>query len=69
MPFTKKPDGVDEETLKLLDNAMTKLWLEQVAIGAGQKGASPETHSAIQDQLRFLKEPHKRQPLRKVSSK
>ncbi|MFM7085050.1 MAG: hypothetical protein ACKOW3_08620 [Hyphomicrobium sp.] len=66
MPFTKKPDGMDDETLKLLDNAMTKLWLEQVAIGAGQKGASSETHSAIQDQLRLLKEPHKRHLTRKV---
>lgn len=67
MPFTKKPDGVDEDTLKLLDNAMTKLWLEQVAIGAGQKGASSETQTAIQDQLRLLKEPYKRHPTRKVA--
>lgn len=67
MPFTKKPDGVDEETLKLLDTAMTKLWLEQVAIGAGQKGASSETHAEIQDQLRILSEPHKRYPTRKAS--
>ena len=67
MPFTKKPDGVDDETLRMLDNAMTKLWLEQVAIGAEEKGASSETHSAIQEQLRLLKEPHKRHSTRKVS--
>lgn len=41
MPFIQKPDGFSSEALELLDTAMTKLWLEQVAIAAAQNGVSP----------------------------
>lgn len=37
-PFIEKPEGFSSETLELLDNALTKLWLEQVAIGAAMSG-------------------------------
>ncbi len=37
-PFIEKPEGFSSETLELLDTALTKLWLEQVAIGAAMSG-------------------------------
>ncbi len=47
MPFIEKPEGLSAATLELLDAALTKLWLEQVAIGAALRGApAPDANAA-----------------------
>lgn len=56
MPFEKMPDGFSHEALGLLDIAMTKLWLEQVAIGASLNGASPEMRASLRNDVRRLNE-------------
>jgi hypothetical protein len=35
----------------LLDHALTRLWLEQVAIGAALSGASADVRAALQDNI------------------
>ena len=40
-PFTSQPEGFSTGALKLLDDALTRLWLEQVAIGATMSGLEP----------------------------
>jgi hypothetical protein len=55
-PFDETPPGFRPESLELLDIAMTKLWLEQVAIGATQSGASPEVRNSVNTSIRLLKE-------------
>ena len=40
-PFTGQPEGFSAGALELLDEALTKLWLEQVAIGAAMSGLQP----------------------------
>lgn len=37
-PFVEKPEGFSSDTLQLLDTALNRLWLEQVAIGAAMNG-------------------------------
>lgn len=39
MPFLEHPPGFGPESLRLLDVALTRLWMERVAIGASQKCA------------------------------
>lgn len=39
MPFPKKPDGISAVSLRLLDLAMTRAWLVQVATGASESNA------------------------------
>lgn len=56
MPFEKIPDGFSPESLRLLDVAMTKLWLQQVALGAAHTGANSTVHAAVQDKVRRLEE-------------
>jgi hypothetical protein len=41
-PFTSQPEGFSSGTLELLDDALTRLWLEQVAIGATMSGLEPD---------------------------
>jgi hypothetical protein len=41
VPFIHKPDGLSSGALELLDTAMTKLWLDQVAIAAAKNGVTP----------------------------
>lgn len=55
-PFSETPPGFRPETLNLLDAAMTRLWLEQVAIGASQSGASPEVRESVDTKIRRIKE-------------
>lgn len=54
MPFKKKPDGFSPESLGLLDFAMTKLWLQQVAVGASLSGAESAVQMSLQDKVRRL---------------
>jgi len=56
MPFPRKPAGFSTETLGLLDVAMTKLWLEQVAIGASLGNADPTLRASLRDQMGRLNE-------------
>lgn len=49
MPFPENPFGFSPQTARLLDAAMTKLWLEQVTTGAVLSGAS----AAFCDSLRM----------------
>jgi hypothetical protein len=44
------------QTLELLDIAMTKLWFEQVAMGASLGGASQTIHASLLDNVRRLNE-------------
>lgn len=39
MPFPQNPPGFSRDALRLLDIAMTRVWMERVAIGASQSGA------------------------------
>lgn len=56
MPFKRNPVGFSPETLGLLDMALTRLWLEQVAIGAALSGADPEIQALLRDKVRRLSE-------------
>lgn len=56
MPFHEKPVGFSSEALGLLDVAMTRLWLKQVAIGALSSGAAPEVRASLQARMRRLDE-------------
>lgn len=65
MPFDKNPDGFSPNSLGLLDVAMTKLWLQNVAVGASLSGASPAVQASLDDKLRRVREigmPRRRQP-------
>jgi hypothetical protein len=33
-PFNGRPEGFSDESLELLDQAMTEMWMRQVKIGA-----------------------------------
>ena len=37
-PFIGRPEGFSDESLELLDKAMTEMWMRQVAIGAAMSG-------------------------------
>lgn len=39
MPFPQIPPGFSRDALRLLDIAMTRAWMERVAIGASESGA------------------------------
>jgi hypothetical protein len=39
-PFIGRPEGFSDESLELLDQAMTEMWMRQVAIGAAMSGAA-----------------------------
>lgn len=54
MPFKEKPAGFSSHTLELLDVAMTKLWLEQVAIGASLSGASTAVRASLDNNVQRL---------------
>lgn len=41
-PFIARPEGFSSSTLELMDDALTRLWLEQVAIGATMSGLKPD---------------------------
>lgn len=56
MPFHEKPVGFSSEALGLLDVAMTRLWLQQVAIGASASGADADVRASLQARLRRLDE-------------
>lgn len=56
-PFIERPEGFSSEALELLDNALTRLWLEQVAIGAALS-ARP-TGSAPSPSSETLMPPHR----------
>ena len=56
MPFPHRPIGFSVEALRLLDVAMTRLWLEQAAIGAVSSDATPEDRALLQDRKRRLDE-------------
>jgi hypothetical protein len=56
MPFHKRPVGFSPEALGLLDVAMTRLWLEQIVIGANLSGADAETCATLRAKLRRLDE-------------
>lgn len=34
-PFDGRPEGFSDVSLELLDQAMTEMWMRQMAIGAG----------------------------------
>ncbi|HRN83798.1 MAG TPA: hypothetical protein PK857_03180 [Hyphomicrobium sp.] len=56
MPFKKNPDGFSPESLGLLDVAMTRLWLQQAAVGASLSGAAPAVRASLKDKIRRLDE-------------
>lgn len=71
MPFEQNPDGFSSDTLGLLDVAMTKLWLQHVAVGASLSGAAPAVQAALQDKVRRLDEigmPRRKKPEKKMSA-
>lgn len=71
MPFQKNPDGFSPESLGLLDVAMTKLWLQHVAVGASLSGAAPAVQASVQDKVRRLNEigmQRRRKPENKMSA-
>lgn len=39
MPFSRIPPGFDSDSLRLLDVALTRTWLERVLVGASLSGA------------------------------
>jgi hypothetical protein len=39
-PFIGRPEGFSDESLELLDKAMTEMWMRQVAIGAAMSGTT-----------------------------
>jgi hypothetical protein len=43
-PFIEKPEGFSPEALQLLDDALVKMWLEQVAAGAALSGTPLPPH-------------------------
>jgi hypothetical protein len=51
-PFIGRPEGFSDESLELLDKAMTEMWMRQVAIGAAM---SDTTKAPPQPALR---DPH-----------
>jgi hypothetical protein len=40
MPFVRRPEGFSSETLEMLDEAMSQLWLEQAAVFLSSVGLS-----------------------------
>lgn len=71
MPFMQKPDGFSPESLGLLDVAMTKLWLQQVATGAALSGADPAVQASLRDNVRRINEigmQRRRQPENRMSA-
>ena len=42
MPFEQNPPGFSRDAMRLLDVAMTRAWMERVAIGASQSGADTD---------------------------
>ncbi|MGE0024504.1 MAG: hypothetical protein AB7S70_12845 [Hyphomicrobium sp.] len=65
MPFPRKPAGFSPQALRLLDVAMTRMWLKQVAIGASASGADPEVRASVQESMRRLDELGMQRPPRK----
>lgn len=47
MPFPQVPPGFSRDALRLLDIAMTRAWMERVAIGASQSGADANLCAAL----------------------
>ena len=71
MPFPKNPDGFSPESLGLLDVAMTRLWLEQVVLGASLSGAAPAVQASLQENVRRLNElgmQHRKKPENRMSA-
>jgi len=56
MPFPRKPAGFSPQALRLLDVAMTRMWLKQVAIGASARDADAEVRASVQESMRRLDE-------------
>ncbi len=48
-PFSIRPAGFSRESISLLDDALTLIWLKHVATGAAEKGAqlTPKTIACI----------------------
>lgn len=69
MPFQNKPSGFSPQSLHLLDVALTRLWLEQVSIGATFTHADPQVKSMLLENKRRLDElGMQRRPIRKPKS-
>jgi len=51
MPFPKKPDGISAASLRLLDLAMTRAWLVEVATGASDSNAGAAVCADIWDKV------------------
>lgn len=51
MPFPQNPPGFSSDALRLLDIAMTRAWMERVAIGASQGGADANVCAALWDKV------------------
>jgi hypothetical protein len=64
MPFPRHPVGFSPETLRLLDVAMTRLWLEQVAIGASLSLAEPSLREELHNQVVRIRELGRSRPSR-----
>jgi hypothetical protein len=56
VPFPQRPVGFSSEALRLLDVAMTRLWLEQAAIGAASSEATPEVRALLRNRKQRLDE-------------
>ena len=55
MPFPKYPIGFSQDSLRLLDVALTRAWLERVALGASLSGAGEAVCADLQDRVERIK--------------
>lgn len=55
MPFPKKPVGFSQDSLRLLDVALTRAWLERVALGASLSGADEVVCADLRDKIERMR--------------
>lgn len=74
MPFHEQPPGFSSDSLRLLDVALTKAWLEHVAVGASLSRADTSVCAALKkqieclDQIRIGRQPKRNQPERRMAA-
>lgn len=56
MPFQNKPSGFSPQSLRLLDVALTRMWVEQLVIGAIRTGANSDVLASLKEKKRRLDE-------------
>jgi len=55
MPFPEKPVDFSQDSLRLLDVALTRAWLERVALGASLSGADEAVCADLRDKIERIK--------------